>query len=392
MLSLTHSEDNSVPRRRIAIIGARGVGNYGGFETLVSELAPRLADMGYEVYCSHRRGENGVGPEEYKGAKLVYFPYRFPRSHRLARIFEVLYDWYFLIYASFVLRCGIIYCLGIASGPVLILARLAGSKTVVNLDGLEWKRDKFKMADKIYIRLAFLTSYVGADRLILDNRNIASFVPERTKDKSVYIPYGVVSRDCPAWNPSVIGEYLKSSEARIAPNSYWLVVARLEPDNNVHTAVRAYAKSRNLNPLVIVGNFSVPSYEDTVRSLVKTLPEGKAVYFLGSILNQDHLSMLRCHCIAYVHGHSVGGTNPSLLEAMSFKNTIIAHDNVFNRDVTEGFALFFKGVEDLAGAMDLVEQHRGDYIDLGAKVYEITRARFRWDEVASSYDALFRQL
>jgi rhamnosyltransferase len=202
----------------------------------------------------------------------------------------------------------------------------------------------------------------------------------------------VVSRDCPAWNPSVVEGYLKPTEARIAPNGYWLVVARLEPDNNIHTVVRAYAKSRDLNPLVIVGSFSAPSYEDTVRSLVKILPKGKAVYFLGSILNQDHLGMLRCHCIAYVHGHSVGGTNPSLLEAMSFKNTIIAHDNVFNRDVTEGFALFFKGVEDLAGAMDLVEQHRGNYVDLGAKVYEITRARFRWDNVAASYDALFRQL
>jgi len=105
-----------------------------------------------------------------------------------------------------------------------------------------------------------------------------------------------------------------------------------------------------------------------------------------------HLTMLRCNCFAYIHGHSVGGTNPSLLEAMSWGNMILAHDNVFNRDVSEGNALFFRGVDDLANEMDLVDQAPERYTHLGTKVDEIARTRYRWDDVASAYDDLFKNL
>ena len=379
-------------RRIIAIVGARGIANYGGFETVVAELAPRLQSNGYEVVCSARMSGTSVEDEVFKGVRVIHFPFRFPRSNRTGRLLEVLYDWYFLVRCSLFLRCDVVYCLGIAGGPILLLARSCGAATVVNLDGLEWKRPKFKMVERIYIRIAFLSSCIFSDRLILDNRKLMDFIPESVKPKAVFIPYGVSPRDRLHWDPSLPAKYVSGRSVNITSNGFWLVVARLEPDNNIHTIIEAYSRSKSRKPMIVVGSFSSLTYEESVTSIVSAMPAGKEVVFLGSVFDQVHLTMLRCNCFAYIHGHSVGGTNPSLLEAMSWGNMILAHDNVFNRDVSEGNALFFRGVDDLANEMDLVDQAPERYTHLGTKVDEIARTRYRWDDVASAYDDLFKNL
>lgn len=377
---------------RIGIVGARGIADYGGFETVVMELAPRLHEKGYAVYLSHRRGETSTTSEEYEGAKILYFPFRFPKSNKLGRIFEVIYDWYFVAFCSLVIRCNIIYCLGIASGPLLFLLKLSSSKAVLNLDGLEWRRAKFSLIERIYVRLAFLFSCVSADRLVVDNSQLMNYLPVRAQEKATFIPYGVASVACPAWDESAIPQYGRGAIAQILPSRYWLVVARLEPENNIHTIVQAYSKSRGEKPLLIVGSFSSTSYETYVRSLVDALPDGKTIIFAGSIYNQQHLSMLRCHCAAYLHGHSVGGTNPSLLEAMSARNLIVAHDNAFNREVCGDCARFFKDADELARLMSEIEDRPSSYAELGEKARARTMEVYRWPEVADAYDKLFREL
>lgn len=374
--------------RKVAIIGARGVANYGGFETIVGQLAPGLVAKGYEVYCSHRRSE-GAARAKFEGASILYFPFRFPKSNKIGRMFEILYDWYFAIRCAFFMKCDTICCLGIAAGPILWLVRLSGARIAVNLDGLEWKRQKFHLLEKTYIQGAFLASCIWAHHLIIDNSRLASSIPEKYIRKSVFIPYGVTDRGCRGWDLSVVQGYLEKDGSFVMPGRYWLVVARLEPENNVHTIVAAYSKSESKVPLVIVGDYSSPRYEEAVEGLTSTMPKGKSVLFTGSIFNQDHLDMLRCNCLAYLHGHSVGGTNPSLLEAMSSRNMIVAHDNVFNREVANDCALYFKDSEDLARLLDSVENHRTDFAKLGEKAFARVESKYRWAEVVEAYYGLF---
>jgi rhamnosyltransferase len=378
--------------RRVAIIGARGIANYGGFETFVGEVAPRLTSRGYEVICSHRMREDGADVKEFQGVKLAYFPFRFPKNSRFARLFEVLYDWYFAVKFSWFARVDVLYCLGIATGLITAFCRLSGTVVIVNVDGLEWKRAKFRLSDRIYIRLSYLASYFGSDRLILDNSKLVQHIPARPREKAIFIPYGVAPVTCPAWDDTLMSRCCDSASSVLSPGRYWLVVARLEPDNNIHTIVDAYMRSGSKIPLAIVGSFSSAKYESLLHQKLSFVPVGKSVLLLGSIYNRRSLEMLRCHCAAYVHGHSVGGTNPSLLEGMSAGNVIISHDNEFNREVAGESAIYFTGADELARALDLVEHHPAEYSKLGEAMKARVSERYRWDDVVSSYDKLFEQL
>lgn len=375
--------------RKVAIIGARGIANYGGFETLVSELAPRLRERGYEIMCSHRWVDQASRTREFRGVTPLYFPFRFPKSILFSRFFELLYDSYFLVMCSLWLKCDLIYCLGTGAGFALPIGRLAKSKTIVNIDGLEWKREKFGRAQRNLIRWLFLSCYLFSDFILVDNNRLTEYVPARYQKKIVFIPYGVTIPECSRIDSKVAEDHARPALSIPTGEDYWLVVSRLEPDNNIHTIVRAYSESRTKKHLLIVGSFSSCQYEVRVRETLKELPEGKNVVFSGSIFNQSHLTHMRCHAFAYIHGHSVGGTNPSLLEAMSVGKAIIAHDNVFNREVCSRSALYFKDSSDLARQMDALEGNREMSAKLGSEAREIAMVKYGWEAVVDAYDRLF---
>jgi len=377
--------------RRLAIIGARGIHNYGGFETLVGELAPKLRERGYEIYCSVRRDDSPGSASEYKGVKLEYFPFRFPRSNRLGRVFEVLYDWYFEVKFSFFSKVDFVYCLGIPAGILSPFCRLSGARIIINIDGLEWKREKFSFLERAYIRLAYLVSYIGATYLILDNSQLIGHVPSSIRWKAIFIPYGVAPIECVKLDDSVIGKYVEQASLKVRPHDYWLVVARLEPDNKIHTIVEAYAKSSTRKPLIIVGGFSSTSYAESVKNLLAHVGDGKSVILLGPVFDKGDLETLRCNCAAYLHGHSVGGTNPSLLEAMSSGNLIVAHRNQFNEEVAAENAFYFDGSEDLARTMDFLDANPDKRSEYGSSARARAREKYRWDEVVATYDKLFQQ-
>ena len=391
-LSVRDSNPGSARNERIAIIGARGLSNYGGFETFVGEFAPRLARRGYSVFVSHRN-ENGTrGFRMVDGVRVLYFPLRFPRNSKLGRLFEVLYDWYFVLLCAIRIQCQVIYCLGIAAGPVLPLARLFGSVTVLNLDGLEWRRPKFQLAEKLYVKSAFLASYLFADRLVLDNGRLLDHIPESSKSKASVIPYGVTRGNCPTWDGETLRGYAAGRSSLVEAGQFWLVVARLEPDNLIHIIVEAYARSSSVLPLVIVGSFSSAEYAARIGNFSRSLGPGKNVIMMGSVYDQNHLSMLRCNCCAYIHGHSVGGTNPSLLEAMSVGNIVIAHDNPFNREVCGGNAIFFKNADELAAEMAELEHNREGHAHLGEGARLRAIEAYGWEDVVESYEVLFKGL
>jgi rhamnosyltransferase len=377
--------------KTVAVIGARGISNWGGFETAAREIAPRLVEKGYDVYCSCEK--NRCDLDTYKGAKMIYFPPRMPKNYGLRKIFEVLYDLYFIIRCSTTLNCDIIYSLGYNANILTLFPRLFRKKIVFNLAGVEWERSKFGKVEQKIVKLLFLLASVGTHHIIIDHEELKSYVPSRYRDKVVYLSYGADEQVAPPWNARRLADHAGSKEAlNISPNEYWLVVARLEPDQQIGTIVDAYLQSASTKPLVVVGDFSSKNYEQAVTEALHNVPRDKQVIFTGGVYDQDLLAMLRRNCLAYIHGHSKGGTNPSLLEAMINRKTIIADDNKFNKGVCRDLALYFKNADELQHQLGMIESDPSKYVEMRNKAYERVRAEYSWDSVAVQYDTFFAQL
>ncbi len=377
--------------KKIAVIGARGISNWGGFETAAREIAPRLAERGYEVYCSCEK--NSCDLDTYRGVKMIYFPLRMPNNYGLRKIFEVFYDLYFIIISTTVLNCDIIYSLGYNANILLLIPRVFGKKIIFNMAGVEWDRKKFSRAQQHVIKCLFLLASVGTNHIIIDHEKLKPYVPSRYHGKVVYLSYGANEPIVQRWDAAKLSEYSTSDGvSRISANEYWLVVARLEPDQQIATIVQAYWQSASTKPLVVVGDFTSGKYKQTIMEVLSDSRPHKEVIFTGGIYDEETLSMLRHNCLAYLHGHFRGGTNPSLLEAMVNRDVIIAHDNKFNRDVCGDFALYFKDAEELRDKMTMVESDPSLYAGLKNSVCERAKAEYSWDRVADQYDVFFKEL
>jgi rhamnosyltransferase len=377
--------------RKVAVIGARGFSNWGGFETAAREIAPRLVERGYDVYCSSEK--NNCDLDTYKGVKVMYFPIKMPKNYELRKVFEVLYDLYFIIISSTVLKCDIVYSFGYNANICISFPRLLGKEVMFNMGGLEWERSKFGTIQQHIVKSLFRLAAAGAGHIIIDHKKLRPYVPSRYQDKVVFLTYGVNEPVAAPWNASTISEHTSSlGVADLLPHKYWLVIARLEPDQHVATIVDAYLHGTSTKPLVIVGDFSSKKYERAVMEALNDTPLGKEVILTGGIYDQEAITMLRHYCCAYIHGHSKGGTNPSLLDAMINKNIIIAYDNEFNRDVCGDLALYFKGADDLCRHMRGIEENPSQYADLKDKVYERVTAEYSWHRVADQHDSFFKSL
>jgi rhamnosyltransferase len=372
--------------RTVGIVGARGIDNYGGYERMLADLVPRLVQKGYRVRCTCEQPEDGDCPNDYMGAKLDYFPLKAPKNYTLRKAFELLYDSYFI--ARYSLVCDIIYVLGIYGGASLLIPRLLGKEVVVNTDGLEWKRAKYHIVEMSLIVLYFAVSLNLASKIVVDNEQLRRCIGKKHSSKICYIPYGVSRQKSRSWDPAILSSYFaEKTGAKIEKGKYWLLVSRLEPENNIHVIVDGFAKARPKHPLVVVGDFTSNKYRDEVYRLALN-GNSSDIVFLGSIYDADVLWMLRQHCLAYIHGHSVGGTNPSLLEAMISENLIVAHNNCFNRELCDRFAHYFSNSSDLSDVVTLVEEGAEDLSNLRSGVHERAIAAYSWDTIVASYDKL----
>ena len=375
-------------RRRVGIVGARGINNYGGYERMLADLVPRLVQKGFAVRCSCERPANGRLITDYRGAKLDYFALKPPSNYALRKAFELLYDFFFVL--KYALTCDVVYVLGIYGGAALLFPRLLGRDVIVNTDGLEWERDKYNVVERSIIALYFAVSLNLASKIVIDNQGLKRFIGARLHSKICYIPYGVTYPQLQPWDEAKLSHYLSEqpNDGAIEPSKYWLVVARLEPENNIDVIVKGFVEANPNYPLLIVGDFTSQRYKKQVCREALNGSSAK-VHFLGAIYDAGTLSMLRQHCLAYVHGHSVGGTNPSLLEAMVSRNLIIAHDNPFNKEVCGRFAHYFSSSVDLSNLVSSTEQNPDDSSLLGWKAYE-RAAAYSWEHVAEQYHKLFK--
>lgn len=358
------------------MIGTRGVpARYGGFETCVEEIGKRLAERGHEVtvYCRRVAGESPR--DEYLGMRLVQLP-----AMRRKQL-ETLSHTALSVRHAFAARPDVAFVFNAANAPLLPVLRLRGIPVATHVDGLEWKRQKWSGAGSRYYRAAESLAVRWSDALIADAQGIADYYTDRFGAGSEYIPYGApILRD--------LGSD-RLAELDLRTREYHLVVARFEPENHIHIAVDGYLRSASEYPLVVVG--SAP-YAAEYTARIEQLARGhENVRLIGSVWDQRQLDQLYGNALTYIHGHSVGGTNPSLLRAMGASAATSAFDVVFNREVLGEFGRYFTNPDELAALCNAAEADPESTIQRGcdqiASLY-----RYDWDDVALKYEQLAARL
>ena len=358
-------------------MGTRGVpAAYGGFETAVEEIGKRLAARGYEVtvYCRNP----GQTLTDYEGMHLVNLP---AVRHRMAET---------LSHTSLSAARAIIkdkpdvaLVLNAGNAPLIKPLQAAGIPVAIHLDGLESKREKWRGAGARYYRWAEKVAVKNGDIVIADAQSIANHVLAAYGRTCTVIPYGAEVIE-PGSD--------RLTELGVIRRDYHLVVARLEPENHVLEAVHGYTLSEETRPLLVVGSAPYSQwYIDRVEEVAAGQP---SVRLLGSVYDADLLNQLYANARTYVHGHSVGGTNPSLLRAMGAGAPVLAYDCEFNREVTAERAFFWHDAESLAVILDEVAEGEIDeeLAEMSAAGCERIAQHYQWDAVTDDYQALIHEL
>ena len=360
---------------RIAMIGTRGVpARYGGFETAIEEVGRRLADRGHRVLVYSRNPDASTPlPRFYRGMRVIELPAMRRRSletlsHTGASIAHLLPR----------VHPDVAFVFNAANSPFLPALRAARIPVATHVDGLEWKRGKWGPTGQRYYRAAEAAAVRFSDALIADARGIADYYDQEFSAPTELIAYGA---------PQVPTRTDRLPELGLEAGGYHLVVARFEIENHVDVIVDGYTRSSARRPLVVVG--SAP-YSDEHTRRIESLADAR-VRLLGGIWDQELLDQLYAGALVYYHGHSVGGTNPSLLRAIGAGAAVDAFDVSFNREVLGDAGRYWTGADDVAR---LVASAEADPAAQAARG-ELSRERaalYDWDEVADRYEALCREL
>ena len=355
---------------RIGLIGTRGVpARYGGFETAVEEIGSRLAARGHQVvvYCRSVPGQ--PQPSDHLGMTLVHLP---AVRHRAL---ETLSHTALAVAHVVAHRVDAAIVFNAANAPLLPLLRAARIPLATHVDGLEWKRAKWGPTGRRYYRAAEALSVRWSDALIADAQGISDYYRDEFDAPTRLLSYGapVVAADRSA----------RLLELGLEPGGYHLLVARFEPENHVDVVVEGYVASRAERPLVVVG--SAPYAHEYTRRVEAAADD--RVTFLGGVWDGELLDQLFANSLTYLHGHSVGGTNPALLRAIGAGAATIAFDVGFNREVIGDLGRYFTSAADVATEIERAEgdvaatRSRGESLRGRAAAYD-------WDAVADGYEEL----
>lgn len=370
----TGSTPSRAPRR-VAILGCKGLpARYGGFETFADEVSRRWVARGLEVsvFCE---GSDRPKPTELAGVRLVHV-----RRRWKGPLGTLTYDLASLVRA----RRGfdVVLLLGYGASFAAFLPRRGGAEVWIHMDGLEWRRSKWGRVARAWLWLMEGLARRTADRLVFDSRALLEQYRQRRRvgkgaPQLSYLAYGAPLVHDP--DPAPL------AELGLEPGAYDLAICRCEPENHLIEIVRAHRRAVRARPLLVVTHARASSrYARRLLAL-----QSERVHFPGPIYDRRLLDPLRAHCHAYLHGHSVGGTNPSLLEAMGAGAAVVAHDNPFNREVLESCGLYFSGEEDLENALRRLDALTPEARrDLGRRARERVARAYAWDDCAAAYAAL----
>lgn len=362
--------------KHLIILGTRGVpAEHGGFETFAEYLALYLLDKGWKVtvYCQQDfKGQ--VTEDTWQGVNRVLIPIALKGG-----LGTMLFDLKAQIHS--LRHKGVYLTLGYNTAILTVLLRIARKPNIINMDGIEWKRQKWSTLERAWL---FINERLGcyfADQLIADHPEIAKHLSSRVNQQKIStISYGAEQVK------EANSQLLLSFELK--PREYLLLIARAEPENSILEIVKAFSAKQRDYKLVILGNYEQSN--SFHRAVMQSASED--VIFLGAIYAKSVVQALRYFCKAYMHGHQVGGTNPSLVEALGAANAVIAHDNVFNRWVAGQAAYYFKGQESLEEIIDSLLSDEEELANLRANAQIQFSTQFQWVTILGQYQALLEDL
>lgn len=357
--------------KRLHLLGTRGVpAAHGGFETFAEQLAPYLAARGWEVrvYCQ-QEGEGPVWEDAWQGVRRIHIPVRGDGARS-----TIVFDWKAARIAA--RAGGLCLTLGYNTAVFGLLQRLRGQRHVFNMDGIEWSRAKWGPLAKTWF---WLNDWAGCwlgHRLIADHPEIARHLATRVNPRKITtIAYGAERIEQADPEPlRALG---------LEPGRYLTLIARPEPENSILEVVQGFSARPRGVQLVVLGAYGDQAYHRAVQAAA-----GPEVRFVGAIYDKDKLRSLRAHSLAYVHGHRVGGTNPSLVEALGAGNAVLAQDNRFNRWVAGEGARYFGAAADFDQRLTELLADPAALAGLRAASRARFDAAFQWAQILAQYEAM----
>lgn len=352
---------------KIAILGTRGVPNYyGGFEQFAEFFSVYLVEKGHDVYCYNSHNH----PFQEKTFHGVHIIHQNDPEHKLGTFGQFIYD-YNCIIDSRKRNFDVILQLGYTSNSIWFFLLPKKPIIITNMDGIEWKRSKYSKPVQQFLRFAERLAAVSSDYLISDSLGIQNFLQERYKKKSTYIAYGAH----PFSNPKeeILAQY------HVQKENYNMIMARFEPENNLDMVLQGVALDDEKTTILVVGKHDT-KYGNYLKNKFK---DHKNIHFLGGIYNLEHLDNLRYFSRLYFHGHSVGGTNPSLLEAMASKALIAAHNNDFNKGILKENGFYFSNPHEVKNILKTIRKN--DNLHVVENNYKAIVNDFNWGKINGEY-------
>jgi glycosyltransferase involved in cell wall biosynthesis len=350
---------------------------YGGSEAWSIQLAPRLVERGHDVIVYCRRSLFRERPKFYKGVRLIYLPSVETKvlgqpTHTFFVMLDVLFR-----------QVDVLLVVNVANTLHCILPRLFGIHVAINVDGLDWKRDKWgPIGKKFFYWNARMVGKVCPKGVYTDAYEMHRRYLEEFGTPSACLTPGA-SIETSA-NPDIVRQY------GLEPSQYYLIASRLVPENNADLIVKGFEQTRSQRVLAIAGNANYRS--EFVERLKQT--NDPRVRFLGHVGNIDHVKELHCNAYAYIHGHSLGGTNPALLKALGCGNCVLALNTPFNSEVLlpDSGLLFGEDPADLAAKIEYIEDNPGVAETFRLRAQQRIREAYTWEHITDQHEELFLQL
>jgi glycosyltransferase involved in cell wall biosynthesis len=363
---------------KVAIMGAKGYPYvYGGYDTMIKELGERLVKKGVHVRVYNHRALFPQKPKYVNGIECIYTP-----AIESKQLTQLSHSFFSMIHACFS-DVDVIFVVNSANGPFGLISRLFRKKTVINVDGLEWLRPKWKGFGGKYFFWASKMATKFYDQLINDSDEMQRVYKELFNADSKVIAYGA--------NPRSDVDSEPIEKWGIKSREYFLIVGRLIPDNNADLIIEGFLKSDSTRKLVIIGD--VP-FNDAYANVLKNKVDDRLL-FLGYVTDQNELAAWYSHCFAYFHGHEYGGTNPAMLKALGFGCAILALDTPFNQEMLQNGKhgwYFKKSTESVQDIVEAAESSKERMAYFRSIAREGLTQRYNWDFVTNQYLEVFQNL
>ncbi len=359
---------------KIGILGTRGVPNfYGGFEQFAQFLSKGLVAKGCEVYV-YNSHNHPFQKKNWQGVQIIH---RYDPEYKIGLAGQFIYDLNCIL-DSRKRNFDLILQLGYTTSSIWGWLFPKNAKTIYNMDGIEWKREKYNRSIRVFLRFAEYLGVKYAGGIVADSHIIEAHFKEQYNKPVTYIPYGATEFRKP--NADALKEF------HLEPYEYNLIIARLQPDNNIETILKGLVESGTDKKLVVIGN-----HNNAYGKYLKKTFNDKRIVFLGAIYNMDGLNNIRYHSNLYFHGHSAGGTNPSLLEAMAASGLIFAYNSRFNKSVLADNAFYFENHRDITSVLSK-EINKQDYENFIINNLKAVREQFSWNKIIIEYFQFFCEI